>query len=372
MSGLEEIYGKLRRWTKLPLCMPRRPSFDWAKFEMGAMRSADDLPPYLVMGLLDKTAISANSLGGVVQWRSDDEDTYIELSGKVGHPATLRQVWKGLEGGTTVVGEGGLQRAIGALYASFPEAWDHAAADDFESLYLLKWHKSASGMASFCGVPDGAFRVACLPLRLDLVAPFIQFWRETLPALNLPWPVTGGVRLRMCTMNFVVGVAPAWATEPPVVFHHALVQSGLVPLGLPKIEHGRDGSSACTVRMYTYLAMIQVPFVGVEAMLAILNKAGFIADTEAPAEDTLTFPAPFVIPQGLEVQMRDFSWFDHGGARRTYWQLINDAEDPMSLVSDWNIEPDDEALNELVSSSEVVRSASERWLQNVLNKATGA
>jgi hypothetical protein len=172
-----------------------------------------------------------------------------------------------------------------------------------------------------------------------------------LPALQLPWPVAGRVRLRLCAMNFVLGRAPAWATQPPVVFHKTLMRSGLAPLGLPKVDHGRDGSSACTVRMYAYLAMIQVPFAGVEELLMTLNAADLVPDAEAPIEDTLMFPAPFVIPQGVEAQMRDFSWFDHGDARRTFWQLINDAEGPMSLASDWNLEVEDGALDELAESA---------------------
>jgi hypothetical protein len=317
--GLPPVIG-------LPRCLPRRPAY--RKTRLGEILVADELPPYLLLGTLDRSAFQCSETGWSARWIGEVPETHVEATFDRGkRRLTLRQVWRGIEGGRSFIAGDDFGHAIQLLYLPFPASWDSAMGARLEAAYGLKYFVHRADEVGFTGIPDGGFKTICVPVPVSRLADLYRCFEGMSCDARLKSPVSGRLELRFGTINYVVGKSPAWTQDPSRLFAATFDGCGLMPLGLPQLEHGKDGSSAWTVRRLAYLATIGVPFAGVEFVVERLAERGFIRRC-CPNTDHVSdieFDA-FVGSCDIEMQGRSVAWMDAQATRRVFYLLNTDEE----------------------------------------------
>jgi len=317
--GLPPVIG-------LPRCLPNRPAY--RKTPLGEVLAAEELPPYLLLGSLDRSTFQCSDTGWSARWIGGVPETYVDAKfNRRERRLELRQVWRGIDGGYSISTADDFGRAIQLLYLPFPESWDRAMAERLEASYRLKCLAQQPDAVAFTGIPDGGLKTICVPVRVRELADLHQCFEEMSGDPRLTAPVAGRLELRVGTINYVVGRSPAWTQNPRALFAASFEAGGLLPLGLPQLEHGKDGSSAWTVRRLVYLASIGVPFAGVESVVERLAERGLVrrCDPDANHASDIEFDA-FVGPCAIELQGRSVAWMDAQATRRVFYLLNSDEE----------------------------------------------
>ena len=320
LSGLPPVIG-------LPRCLPERAAY--TKTVLGEVLVPDELPPYLLLGSLDRSTFRSGEAGWSARWIGQWPETVVEAKyDRAERGLTLRQVWRGIDGGYSCTANADdFGHAIQLLYLRFPAAWDSAMGARLEASYRLKYVVQRADEVGFTGIPDGGFRTICVPVRMRELATLYQCFDDMRHDPRLTTPSSARAELRFSTVNYVVGKSPPWTQDPGRLFAATFDACGLLPLGLPQLEQAADGSSAWTVRRLLYLASIGVPFAGVEFVVERLAERGLIQRhhrDDPPASD-IEFDA-FVGSGAIELQGRSAAWMDAQGTRRVFY-LLNAEEE---------------------------------------------
>ena len=322
----EDVFESLPPVIGLPRCLPIRPAY--RKTSLSEVLAADELPPYLLLGSLDCGTFRSSDTRWSARWVGDVPETYVEATfERRERRLELRQVWRGIQGGTSYTASDDFGHAIQMLYMPFPEIWDRAMATRLESAYRLKYVPQREDEFGFTGIPDGGFKTICVPVPVRQLCELHRCFEEMRRDSRLKAPASGRLELRFGTINYVVGESPAWTQDPGRLFAATFEAGGLLPLGLPKLEHGKDGSSACTVRRLVYLASIGVPFAGVEFVVERLAERGLIRRRSGNADSAsdIEFDA-FVAACAIELQGRSAAWMDAHSTRRVFYLLNSEEE----------------------------------------------
>ncbi len=126
----------------IPLCRyaPDRARFSWQNWSPVLVKSATDLPQYLILGRLEPSSFQISAGGWSARWQGTEDDTHFDVTyrAEVGQ-WEVRQTWRGLEGGFTVYpARIPLNKLIGqALYMQFPRNWDREAKSQLELEYQI-------------------------------------------------------------------------------------------------------------------------------------------------------------------------------------------------------------------------------------------
>ena len=321
--GLPPVIG-------LPRCLPQRAAY--TKTVLGEVLVPDELPPYLLLGRLDRSTFQSGEADWSARWIGAWPETFVEAKyARAERRLTLRQVWRGIEGGTSFTAGDDFGRAIQYLYIPFPETWDTAMGARLEAAYGLKYFAQGAHDLGFTGIPDGGFKTLCVPVPVGRLADLYRCFDEMRDDPRLMTPLSARLELRFGTVNYVVGKSPAWSQDPSRLFAATFDAGDLLPFGWPQLEHGQDGTSAWTVRRWVYLASIGVPFAGVEFVVERLAERGLIrrrdadGDCASEVDAGIEFDA-FVGSGAIELQGRSVAWMDASATRRVFYQLNSDKE----------------------------------------------
>ena len=351
--------------------VPDRSRFDWKQFDPDAVLVASDLPPYLIMGWLDKASFERTTAGWQATWRAPapgDAWLRIQFDAATRHYA-LQQSWNGVDGGFSQcwAEKCTLDQAIGQwLYMRFPSSWDTAAANGLEAQYQLSYVPQPAKARAYVGIPDGAFRTIAFIAQARNLRAIRNWLREVLHTTRPAFPVTAEARLLMQVVNHVEGKAPSWTTDAPRCFHQSVLDTGLAPVAMPVREQAADGSAAWTVRRPAYAIFINVPFAGLEHFLAaILSSNGPVRAVEAEALRPEF--RPVIFPLGLETHTAALStWNPERTTRCTLAFPKVSVMDPLAVA--WAHDADataerDIATIERVSAEVVGRVEAEMGLE---------
>lgn len=254
------------------------------------------------------------------------------------------------------------------LYLPFPATWDRVIAERLEASYRLKYVAQRADGIGFTGIPDGGFKTICVPVPVSRLADLHQCLGEMSRDPQVRTPVSARIELKFGTINYVVGKSPAWTQDPGRLFAATFDGCGLMPLGLPQLEQGKDGSSAWTVRRLVYLASIGVPFAGVEFVVERLAERRLIRRCSPgtdPASD-IEFDA-FVAACAIELQGRSAAWMDARGTRRVFYQLNSDdelAKGGLERMMTAEAQTEEEA-RELIEQAVSVSALQQAWFEGL-------
>lgn len=131
---------ELPRSIQLFRYAPNRVRFSWRDWDPRAVRCAEDLPQYLILGDLDPSTFQQSAIGWSARWQGTEDDTHFDVAYKA-DPGRweIRQTWCSLDGGLSVFPTRmPLDKVIAqALYMQFPRSWDSAAKSQIESEYQI-------------------------------------------------------------------------------------------------------------------------------------------------------------------------------------------------------------------------------------------
>lgn len=358
-QNLIDLQSSLPRSISLLRYAPNRRSFNWENFDPSRVTSPDELPPYLIMGALDRSSFQKSPQGWEAIWRGSEEETYFTVCyKKYDSQWQISQRWKGNDGGGAYYStRTPLIKVIGqALYHTFPKNWDENAKQIFEEIFQITWVEQPEGSSSFCGIPDGSFRTIMFPVSVSELESF-QRWVQNSVHNNPPnYPVLVSARLKFQVINYHEGHAPDWTRDEGFVFHQSLSETGLIPIGFPVREAAKDGSAAWTLRRETYFILIEVPFVAMNDFLQRL--VGENSPVRKSSHPHLRFERrPIVFPAGFEYQTQSASFWDQGRTTRIFLQFSKPGEevnisDTVTLIANEQRTP--EYLREAQSISQTV------------------
>lgn len=324
----------LDRQSELPRSLPlfryapERVRFSWRGWDPALVRSANDLPQYLILGDLDASTFERAAGGWSARWQGTEDDTHFDVAYKADAGRwEIRQTWCGLDGGFSVYPTRmPLDKVIAqALYMQFPRNWDSAAKSRLESEYQITYVEQPENAYTFCGIPDGAFRTIVFPIAVRNLRPVRQWIQEIVEESPLTYPITVEAKLVFQALNYLEGKAPDWTTQEAVVFNQSVIETGLAPQGFPVREAANDGSAAWTLRREIYFLFIGVPFAGLTDFLGrMVTDNGPI---RAVSDPDLRFELrPVVIPAAFEMQTESVALWDRPRTTRSFLQFARPGE----------------------------------------------
>ncbi len=324
----------LDRQSELPRSLPlfryapERVRFSWRDWDPALVRSANDLPQYLILGDLDASTFERAAGGWSARWQGTEDDTHFDVAYKADAGRwEIRQTWCGLDGGFSVYPTRmPLDKVIAqALYMQFPRNWDSAAKSRLESEYQITYVEQPENAYTFCGIPDGAFRTIVFPVAVRNLRPVRKWIQEIVEESPLTYPITVEVKLVFQALNYLEGKAPDWTTQEAVVFNQSVIETGLAPHGFPVREVANDGSAAWTLRRELYFLFIGLPFAGLTDFLGrMVTDDGPI---RAVSDPDLRFELrPVVIPAAFEMQTESVALWDQLRTTRSFLQFARPGE----------------------------------------------
>lgn len=307
---------------------PDRVRFSWQDWGPARVRSADDLPQYLILGDLDPSTFQLSAGGWSARWQGIEDDTYFDVSYKADAGRwEVRQTWCGLDGGfSNYPSRMPLDKLIGqTLYMQFPHNWDRQAQSQLESAYQITVVEQPENAYTFCGIPDGAFRTIVFPIAVRNLRPVRQWIQDIVDESPPAYPITVEAKLVFQALNYLEGKAPDWTSQETVVFNQSVVETGLAPQGFLVREEANDGSAAWTLRREIYFLFIGLPFAGLTDFLS--RMASVNGPIRTAADPDVRFELqPIVIPAAFEVQTDSLALWDKARTTRSFLKFAPPGE----------------------------------------------
>jgi hypothetical protein len=324
----------LNRQSNLPRSVPLirfapdRTPFSWRELNPALVRTATDIPQYLVLGNLDPSTFDLSNVGWSARWQGNESDTHFDVTYKAETKQwEIRQTWCGLDGGFSIFPAAmPLDKVIAeGLYMQFPRTWDSASKLQLESTYQITIVEQPENAYAFFGIPDGAFRTIAFPIAVRNLHPVRQWIQDIVDESPLTYPITVEAKLVFQALNYLEGKAPAWTSQGAVMFNHSVAETGLAPQGLPVREEGNDGSAAWTLRREIYFLFIGLPFAGLTDFLRRMVTANGPIRTIADPDFRFEL-RPIVIPAGFELQTASLALWDKARTTRSFLQFAHTDE----------------------------------------------
>ena len=102
-SSLLDRQAELPRSVPLFRYAPERRPFSLRDWGPTHVQSAQDLPPYLILGNLNPSTFAQSAAGWSARWQGTEGDTYFDVAYKAETQRwEIRQTWCGLNGGFSV------------------------------------------------------------------------------------------------------------------------------------------------------------------------------------------------------------------------------------------------------------------------------
>ena len=325
---VSERQSELPRSLPLFRYVPERVRQSLRDWDPALVRSAEDLPQYLILGDLDPSTFRQSTGIWSARWQGTEDDTHFDVAYKADTGRwQIRQTWCGLDGGFSVYPTRmPLDKVIAqALYMQFPRNWDSAAKSQIESEYQITVVEQPENAYTFCGIPDGAFRTIIFPIAVRNLRPVRQWMQEIVEESPLTYPITVEAKLVFQALNYLEGKAPNWTTQEAVAFNQSVIETGLAPHGFPVREVANDGSAAWTLRREIYFLVIGLPFAGLTDFLnRMVTDNGPI---RAASDPDLRFELqPVVVPAAFEMQTESVAFWDQPRTTRSFLQFARSGE----------------------------------------------
>ena len=326
--SLLDRQAELPRSIPLFRYAPDRVRFAWQDWAPALVRSAADLPQYLILGDLDPSSFQLSAGGWFARWQGTEADTHFDVTYKAQEGRwEVRQTWCGLDGGfSTYPTRMPLDKLIGqTLYLQFPHNWDQEAKLQLETAYQIAVVEQPENSFTFCGIPDGALRTIVFPIAVRNLRPVRQWIQDIIDESPLAYPITVEAKLVFQALNYLEGKAPEWTSQEAVAFNQSVVETGLAPQGFPVREEASDGSAAWTLRREIYFLFIGLPFAGLTDFLSRMATAN--GPIRTAADPAFRFELrPIVLPAGFEFQAESLTLWDKARATRSFLKFAPPGE----------------------------------------------
>ena len=312
-----------------------RVKFDWAGFKPQNVKSADDLPPYLIFGPLDQGTLVINRDGWSAQWTDPKQNAKLVVSwSQKTHMYTANQYWQGEEGSAVVQKDTvPLIQVIALLYETgFPKNWDAKAKAESEKLYHLTWIESNERLSTVFAAPDGVFRVLMFPIMVKNIRN-AKTILEHIAEQGLTYGFFATARLMQQDVYYEIGKAPAWTAGVSDVMVQSIGETGFLPTNIPQNET-IEGKEYMHLERDVMMLCIEVPFAGIFDFLARVAETPMpvIASKDEPLRREML---PIIVPQKIEEKLSALTLEDYDqGIRVAYTYIAENLDLDVLLKND--------------------------------------
>jgi hypothetical protein len=238
---------------------------------------------------------------------------------------TITQCWHGINGGISMYRDHvPLPVILGqALNHEFPQAWDKRAGQEFPEKYALTYLPRMKSVPSFFGIPEGFFVTIAIPVHVSALREAIVAVSSLCKSRDFTSPMYVQAHRTFQAINYIEGKAPALTTDPINLFIPNFFETGLLPIEMPVREIAPDGSAAWTVRRFTYVVCIHIPFAVVDFCLSWLSENSKLIQSKGQfSGDGPGFSMqPFVMPAGVDEFGGEVSYTDAEHSTRLVWNF---------------------------------------------------
>jgi hypothetical protein len=303
-----------------------RREFSFKEFNPKAVQCAQDLPPYLVMGSLDECSFIQTNGNWSARWQGTDPDSYLTMEYVLERSQyTIAQYWHGINGGISMYRDHvPLPVILGqALNHEFPQEWDKRAGQELTEKYAMTYLPRMKSVPSFFGIPDGFFVTIAIPVHVSALREAIFAVSSLCKSSDFTSPMYVQAHRTFQAINYIEGKAPESTTDPINLFIPNFIETGLLPLEMPVREVAPNGSAAWTVRRFTYVVCIHIPFAVLDFCLSWLSENSKLIQSKGQLSvDGQGFSMqPFVMPAGVDALGGEVSYTDAGHTTRLVWNF---------------------------------------------------
>ena len=363
--------SELPKFISLLRYAPKRSHHSWKDWSPELVRSASDLPQYLVLGSIDPSIFHLSPEGWFARWQGTEDDTHFDVTYKASEKRwEVQQTWRGIDGGLSrYPAKIPLDKLIAqTLYMQFPSLWDRAAKSRLEKDYQLTLIEQPENGYNLFGLPDGAFRTIFFPVSVRNLRPVQEWIRSIINESPLTYPISIEAKLIFQVINYLEGKAPEWTSQEGTVFLNSIEETGLAPQAFPVREVAKDGSAAWTLRRDIYFLCISLPFAGLTDFLSRMSSEnGPVRTTSDPI---FRFElCPVIIPAGFEIHAESLALWDRDRTTRSFLQFTRPGEEK-SVRTVEDVVETEKATDELLAKVEEISGDIVKSVSQVFEKVT--
>lgn len=303
-----------------------RREFSFKEFNPKSVHWAQDLPPYLVMGSMDERSFIHEDGNWSARWQGTDPESYLTIEYELARSQyTITQCWHGIAGGISMYRDHiPLPAIVGqALNHEFPSEWDKRAGIDFPEKYALIYLPRMKSVPSFFGIPDGFFVTIAIPVHVSALREAIVAVSSLCKDRDFTSPMYVQAHRTLQEINCIEGKADAATSSPTNLFITNFNETGLLPLAMPVREVAPDGSAVLTVRRFTYVVCIHIPFSVLDFCLSWLSDNSLLVrrNGQASGDGPGFSMQPFIMPAGVDALGGEVSFTDSDHTTRLVWSF---------------------------------------------------
>lgn len=271
---------------------PDRGTFSLKDFDPRCVESANDLPPYLIVGPLRHSTFERTSEGWSAAYIGDDEGTELNIRYYAGPGLySIDQEWRGVSGGMAGASDRlSLDQVIGRYLFPAPATdWDHAAKQFFADTHGIPYLPHRPNAPVIRGIPDGSFHTILAPIPVKA----IQHAREHLARYaeqnQPPFPIRADVVLATQEISIPERECEDWLQNPEL-FERESQDSGMsITHGLHRASGDRTTSWQAT--RIGYLLTVTAPFVSLTTLVDLLaSSTGPLNTHSGPGQRNMMRP----------------------------------------------------------------------------------
>ena len=281
--------------------VPSRRSFELRGFDPSNVRTAIDLPPYLVLGTLDEGSFTQRDDGWSAVFQGCEPDTRLRLAFHASRGVyELQETWRGIEGNRwTGSGTVPLDRIVGELlHLRFPAAWSIGLGAALQAISHVHSVAAPTHLPSLVGVPDGPMRTIVIPVARSS----LRSVRATLTGIAAQkprYPFTAEARLVTQVLQCDERLTADWLSAAKVLVERSVGQTGIAPLGKLECALASSGLATRALRRAVYLVCVTVPWAGLVDLLGTLSRASWLLPSRAGGTPHIDW-TPLLLPAGME------------------------------------------------------------------------
>lgn len=241
-----------------------------------AVRSPQDLPPYLILGVRDDASFHADADGWSIRWQGAEPDTWLQWRyDRSAHRNEFTHSYCGEPGGVAhAPADKPVEPAIGSLYRQMLANWAHALRDRYagpRGVYYVDLLPRIDPLVYF---PDGRFLRLLLPLAPSAVQAWCERWCRAAQAVALPFPHTASIARLRCEIVYDEARHASTPESRAELAARCERQTGAPALALPARSALPDGRPGWRYDRAPLYAVVTAPFAGFSGLLPLLEDAG--------------------------------------------------------------------------------------------------
>jgi hypothetical protein len=320
--------------------------------EIPEVASADDLPPRLFLGDLDRDTVSITPEGWSARYVDNDPSTHVQLRYTAADGQfRLESAWQGITGSFAFLRNPTWRRLVQLLFTGYVDTWETAMQSSLRR-YNVVYLPGTENTPIMAGLPDGDMRTIAVPVPVGALPVAASLVRAAERA-DLRTPGSACLFFGNSTVEYVD------ARWPPLPSAYTASRDIFDVLHLPPariLARGSrpDGKRFLSVLRQHYTLVVQCPFRDVQRIIELMHGLGLVGTGEFPADPRWPNGAAYsaiVAPAGRALE--GVSYDGLGGVLRVTYDPIVPTKSYLdfarALTGSPDVEPEPDTVRDLIA-----------------------